>query len=331
MQEAVHLVARLHVGADFLDDTLLCSGEFEGQVVVEEVVEMFANGAEDDAFAAELAVLHVAQDVELHVEEFFELETELRKTEGFGRRGVVDVAHGLVVGHEVVLRHNVGGEGLLQRVLQEFEQVGGEFRHACRGESAPLHLLRGVVSRSKPLEDGGLSVQVLVLQVGVDGMLFKEVACGAGLLKKLRWCLLYFGVSYLDAPIKHSGFAENDIRCSAVVMTGSIFDALKPYKVDEASPVGEVGDEAFGPSFSHAFERHNLSTQLHVGHVAVNVAYLINPAAIHILIGVVGKQVAHGLNAEFVGKQGGPVGTYALQILDVLTEDVHLPVSDLFE
>ena len=54
-------------------------------MVVEEVVELLPNGVHDNALVAQLAVFHIAQDVELHIEEFLELEAQLCMTQGFRR------------------------------------------------------------------------------------------------------------------------------------------------------------------------------------------------------------------------------------------------------
>ena len=83
LQESVHLSSRLHVGTNLTDDTFLSFGQLEGQMVVEEAVEMFTNGVEHDALVAQLTVFHIAQDVQLHIKQFLEFQSELCMAQRF--------------------------------------------------------------------------------------------------------------------------------------------------------------------------------------------------------------------------------------------------------
>ena len=68
LQQAVHLVARAQVLADFLDDALLGVGQWEGEMVFVEAVEIVAHHIEDMAFDGLFAVHLVAQHLELEEE-----------------------------------------------------------------------------------------------------------------------------------------------------------------------------------------------------------------------------------------------------------------------
>jgi hypothetical protein len=84
-----------------------------------------------------------------------------------------------------------------------------------------------------------------------------------------------------------------------------------------------MGDEAFVPPFPQGVERKNLSTQLHVWHIPIYLANLVDAATVNVFIGVISQEVANGSDSEFVGEQQGTIGTYALQILDILAKDVQ--------
>ena len=98
-------------------------------MVVEEVVKVFAHLWKLDAVVAQLTVLCVAQDIELHEEEFLELEAELGSAKCIGGGWVVYVVHRLVVGHEVVLFYYVLWKRLGKRLLHQLEHVCREFCH----------------------------------------------------------------------------------------------------------------------------------------------------------------------------------------------------------
>ena len=75
LNKAVHLLARLHIGMNLLDYAFLRSGEFEGQFFGIERIENLPYPIKDEALIFLLAVFHQAENVELYVEEFFELES----------------------------------------------------------------------------------------------------------------------------------------------------------------------------------------------------------------------------------------------------------------
>ena len=80
-----------------------------------------------------------------------------------------------------------------------------------------------------------------------------------------------------------------------------------------------MGNEPLRPPLAETLKRKNLAIKLHIRHVAVNLTYLIYTATVHILVGIVHEQIAHGLYREFLLQSGSPIGPYPLQILYVLT------------
>ena len=79
-----------------MHDTFLCTSEFEGQVLVIERVKDVANCREDVATILATLVAGIAQDVELHIEQFLELQTDTCTLHLVGRLWVMDPAQGLI-------------------------------------------------------------------------------------------------------------------------------------------------------------------------------------------------------------------------------------------
>ena len=89
-----------------------------------------------------------------------------------------------------------------------------------------------------------------------------------------------------------------------------------------------MGNQSFVSSFTYAFERENLTTQLHIGHRAIYFIDFVDAATVNILIRIVRKEVTNGFDVEVVGKQGGAIGSHSLQVLDVLGQYVQ---NNLYE
>ena len=76
--------------------TFLGPGQFEGQVLLVEAVEVFAHLAKHVALVF-LAVLgHVAHDVELNVEQFLKLQAHLGALHIVERLWIMDLPQGVV-------------------------------------------------------------------------------------------------------------------------------------------------------------------------------------------------------------------------------------------
>ena len=139
-------------------------------MVVEEAVEMLADGVEDDALVTQLTIFHIAQDVQLHIEKLLEFKSQLCMSQGIGRGGIMDVTHGIVVGHQMMLLHDVRRQSLSQRLLEQLEHVGRQFGDGRGVEPTPLHLLRGVVGRTEdrpsphpPYREGVVALFISIL------------------------------------------------------------------------------------------------------------------------------------------------------------------------
>ena len=92
LQQAVHLSSATHVGADLVHHTLLCSRERKRQVVAIETVEDVPHTVEHVAPVFAAIVAGVAQNVELHVEELFKLQSQTGTLHLIGILGIVNPA-----------------------------------------------------------------------------------------------------------------------------------------------------------------------------------------------------------------------------------------------
>ena len=93
LQQTVHLSAAAQVLAYLPHHALLCVGERKWQVAAVEAVECLADMPEDVSAVFAPLVGGISQYVELHVEEFFELQSEACVLQVFGVLGVMHVAH----------------------------------------------------------------------------------------------------------------------------------------------------------------------------------------------------------------------------------------------
>ena len=71
-------------------------------------------------------------------------------------------------------------------------------------------------------------------------------------------------------------------------------------------------------------ETQNATYDLHERHVASELVNGIDLRAVHILIWIILKQVAIGLDAQLLAEHLLAVGTYPRQIHDILIEYIHL-------
>lgn len=183
LEKAVHLLAGAAVGADFPDDSFLGIGEGKGEMVVVEVVEVVAHGAEDVALEGGLAVEFELEDVELDVEEFLEFQPVLGLAQEVRGLGKVDVVEGIVEVDEVVPFDEPCREGFLDAAVEGVEDVGLDLGNELGGEVGLFHLFRG----------------------GVDGLEADEAVAGVGIVG------VNLGVHDVHFLVEHGGFAEYDV------------------------------------------------------------------------------------------------------------------------
>ena len=288
LKQAVHLTAASHIPAYFLDDTLLRTRQFKRKVLGVKGIEHFAHLAEYKPPIALLALLHVSQDIELHEEEFFKLQAELRLSQVFGSLGEMDVHQCLGEGDKVILLDDVIRKGFGQRLFDEVAQIGHQLLYRAGVEPIVLHLFRCIVVGLQP-------------HVGEHQFIGR----------------VNVGVGNVHPSAKDGGLAEDNVRSAHLVLSRHKLLSLKPHQIHHSCAIAEMGDETFAVSFAGLFVTEYLSAQLDVGHVAVNLMHIVEPATVDIFIREIVQQVMQRADTELLLQHSRPLGAYTRKILDI--------------
>ena len=129
LQQAVHLPSASHVGTYLVHHPFLCSGEFKGQVVGIEPVELCSDTVEDVPPVLAPVVAGIAEDVELHVEKLLEFQADTGTLGVVDRPGIMDLAQGSIPGNEVQVARDEGRQRLLQRLTELADECLRQFLH----------------------------------------------------------------------------------------------------------------------------------------------------------------------------------------------------------
>ena len=108
-----------------------------------EAVEYLADAREGISAVFLLLVGGIAQDVELHVEQLFKLQSEACALQFFGGLRIVYVAQCRVPLHQTQSVGDKRRQCLRQRLVHLFEHRLRDFLYRPRCQSRLLHLLRG--------------------------------------------------------------------------------------------------------------------------------------------------------------------------------------------
>ena len=241
LQQPVHLPSGAHVLTDFADDTLLGICQLEGQVVVIEAVEDIANSREYVATEFASLVAGIPQNVQLDVEQFFELQSQTGLFQLLGIQRIVNLAQSLIARHEVELLGDEVGQRFWDTDFQRFEQRLGQSFNRTAVQSHFLHLLRGVVVR--------LHAHRREFQF---------------------FCQVDVGMGYVDASVIDVGASEDDIVPADGIVLLGIFATIEPRQVhDLAATIRKMRHHALlTGTHLEGLETQNLSFYLHKGHVA---------------------------------------------------------------
>ena len=167
LEQAVHVPARVRIGANLAHHPLLGAREFEGQVVGVEGVEPVTDRGEADAGLPHRGHLLFANEQQLQVKELLEFQAVARLV---GRRGIrwrVDGAEGRVPAGHLEFREEVRGERFGDFELVLAQNRADQPRDARRTQPAVRQLLRGRVNRLQPQSLARLErIQPLHLRVG---------------------------------------------------------------------------------------------------------------------------------------------------------------------
>ena len=301
LEQTVHLLARTHIGTNLAKHTLLGVGEFEGDEIVE-VVEVIAYSAEMETAIDLMTHLERAHQVELQIEQFLELETVLGATKIVGIGREVDLADGLVVGHQLLLLDDVGrqgfgeGSGILLKIVEDNALDGLGI------DAVALHLLRGIVHTIE-------TRLCLRIVVGFDR--------------------LDFGMGDAVGAIELLRLAENQVFPTLLHTRLDVFDAIEPDAFDDTRTIGEKrlqmvlgtfhADALFGeerevaPKQDERQCRATARTGIH----GRDIADAIDLRLIDIAIRVITQQLLDGMQVAFLFEELGLFGPYAGYVLKV--------------
>ena len=293
LQQAVHLTAAGHVGADFLEHTLLSPCEREGKVRVC-IIEGFAYAREHDP----LGVAHLDEFLldkrQLQVKQLFVFEAAASLLEAVHVGREVDVVQGLVQRDQFLLQAEILRQGFgylaCHQTLQFLLQLG----EGLVGDAAALQLFGA----------------------GIDSADGRSAGDGGGRDR------LYLGMDKVVAVVEHRRFAKYHIFLTYNEFVLYPLDAFEEYQLYVAGAVAKHRNQAGG--LARAGERHALdgAAQLDVGAGRIYLADCIELAAVDIPEGKSVDQVAEGAYTEFFLQQLGALGPDSRQKLDFAVQYV---------
>ena len=295
LQQAVHLSAATHVFADFADDAFLCFRQRKGQVFLIECVKVVADLRKDIPTVFAALVAGIAQDVQLHIEQFFELQSQTGTLQLFGILWIVNFAQRVVATCQVQLLRDEVGQRLVKGLFQHVEQCLHESLDGTGVQSRLLHLLRRVIVR---LHAHGRELQL------VGG--------------------IHIGMRHVDATVIDVRSSEDDILLADGVVLLGILAAVKPREVHHlAGVVGKVSHDALlAGTHLEGLETEDMSFHLYERHVARQFADAVEAAAVNVLIGIILQQVAIAADAQLLVEQLLARRANPREVLYVLLQDI---------
>ena len=159
-----------------------------------------------------LTAFHLPEDLQLNIEEFFELEPFARFLHSRRILWEMDIAERFAQAHEVVALHHIHAERIHHTLLLEFGyEVRNDGAEGFRVEPCALHRFGGVVVRFEPLHEFRLHLT--------------------------HRC--EFGVNEVVLMIEARRFAKKQIL--HIALQFDILHTLEPNEFDGMPPVGESG------------------------------------------------------------------------------------------
>ena len=104
---------------------------------------------------------------------------------------------------------------------------------------------------------------------------------------------IHVGVDYLYAPCKDGGLSEDDELLAHLIVLVHIFCSTEPHKVNHPHAIGGVGhDTLLSRSHLILVVAQDACFNLHERHVACQLMYGVDTAAVNILVWEIGEKVA---------------------------------------
>ena len=191
-------------------------------------------------------------------------------------------------------------KGLWQRLLEHVEECFRQTLDRTGVEPHFLHLLRRVV-----------------IGLHAHGRQF-QLVCGIDVR-----------VGYIDASVVDVGTSEDDIFFADGVVLLGVFSSVEPRQVHHlACAIGKVRHDAFfAGTHLEGLETQDMAFHLYEGHVAIQFAYAVEPAAVDVFVRIILQQVAKGMDVQLFAEHLPPVGTNPRQVLYVLLQNRSHPIS----
>ncbi len=145
LQQAVHLLARAHVLADLLHDTLLRTGELKRKMVGIERIEVRSHMCKNVALHILLHQQFLLEELKLDVEQLLEFKPLDRYVQALLVLREVSLRHGLLPADAAKLLHQCGTERFRQHAVQLRQQRMDQFPDTAAVQAFRRGLFGGAV------------------------------------------------------------------------------------------------------------------------------------------------------------------------------------------
>ena len=295
LEQAVHLTARPHVVTNLVHHSLLSSRELEMEIVTIKAVEDGTYLGEDIALVFIALLGGIAQDVELHIEEFLKLQTFLRPLYIAQRQGIVNLTQRLLTTYQMQTRKLGWQQGLGNGTRRNLgDQRLGHLLQSTGVQAPVLHLLRRDIVR---LHAHGAELHIgSLLNVGIDKLIPAVVGCR---------------------------LTEDDILYAGLVLVVDPTAGIEPYDIHDITAIGEMGYDALLPAFAKLLKTLYPPTDLHQRHIACQLTDGVDLRPVHIFIRIILQQVTPRSDVELTCQYILALWSHAREIHDVLREYIR--------
>ena len=297
LKQAVHLESRHGVPADLPDDPFLRPGEREGEFFGVEGVEHAPDPGEEEAVAFREAFGAPLLDVELHAQQFVELQPVLRLPQGLLRLREVDIVDGVAQADQSVPGAHGLGKRVRDAVLHERPGVADDLVHALRAQHIAQLLGRGIDALHAAF---GLAREGLLhgFQLGMGDRQFAAVERRA---------------------------AEDEVFASDLDPFLDPLDALKPHQLGLSRGVLREGREAAFAPCSGIGDARYAGAELDVGQACGlgDLRDAVDACAVDIAERIVAEHVAQRADAQLPFEEFCPGLADARYEFDVVIECIH--------
>ena len=235
------------------------------------------------------APFHLAQYLQLDIEEFLELEPLPRLLQSGVVLGEVDIGECLGQPHQMVPLQHVHTDGIGHAVLAKSRhQLADNHADNLGIDARPLHRFGGVVVRFQPL-------------------------CHLGLHLAPR---SEFGMDEVVLVIEAGRFAEQQVAHAFFQL--DILDTLEPNEFDTVVPVGESRAQPLGTARADGVPLRDFAYDLDVSILVIYLVNIVETAAVDVLVGEHTQHIESRFYPQFFTKNVGTLRADTLTIRYIL-------------